>query len=120
MSDTMTANGAHFDANLIFEKGNNTLSAFSFCDEDVSSYLPKDALRQAELDMPNVSEVEVVRHFVELSGKNYGVDNGMYPLGSCTMKYNPKINEKIARFDSFNAMHPYSDDSDRIVRRSVG
>ncbi|MBP5706201.1 MAG: aminomethyl-transferring glycine dehydrogenase subunit GcvPB, partial [Spirochaetales bacterium] len=112
MSDTMTKNGAHFDPNLIFEKGNNTLSAFSFGTvSDTADYLPKDVLRQSKLDMPNVSEVEVVRHFVELSGKNYGVDNGMYPLGSCTMKYNPKINEKISKLAAFNDMHPYSAES---------
>ena len=110
MSDTMTKNGTHFDKNLIFEKDNDTLSRFAFTHsaKQASDYLPANQVRNAELDMPNVSEVEVVRHFIELSGKNYGVDNGMYPLGSCTMKYNPKINEKISKFDSFNNMHPYS------------
>ena len=109
MSDTMTKNGAHFDPNLIFEKSNDTLSTFSFgTTDDVSEYLPKNVARETCLDIPNVSEVEVVRHFIELSGKNYGVDNGMYPLGSCTMKYNPKINERVSNFDAFNEMHPYS------------
>ena len=109
MSDTMTKNGAHFDPNLIFEKSNDTLSTFSFgTTDDVSEYLPKNVARETCLDMPNVSEVEIVRHFIELSGKNYGVDNGMYPLGSCTMKYNPKINERVSKFDAFNEMHPYS------------
>jgi len=54
--------------------------------------------------MPELSEVEVVRHFVNLSNLNYGVDNGFYPLGSCTMKYNPKINEEVAAW--FQDIHP--------------
>lgn len=57
--------------------------------------------------LPEVSEVDVVRHFVRLSQKNYGVDLGMYPLGSCTMKYNPKVNEVAARLPSFVHTHPY-------------
>ncbi|MFH2021356.1 MAG: aminomethyl-transferring glycine dehydrogenase subunit GcvPB [archaeon] len=59
------------------------------------------------LFLPEVSEVDVVRHFTALSRRNFGVDNGFYPLGSCTMKYNPKINEDVARFPGFN-MHPYA------------
>ncbi len=59
--------------------------------------------------LPDVTEVEVVRHFTNLSGMNYGVDNGMYPLGSCTMKYNPKINERIASIPSFAGIHPMAD-----------
>ncbi len=68
--------------------------------------LPDDLLRDG-LDLPEVSENEVVRHFVHLSAMNYGVDTGFYPLGSCTMKYNPKISEEIARFPGFSAIHPY-------------
>ncbi len=55
---------------------------------------------------PQVSEVEVVRHFTRLSTTNYCVDEGIYPLGSCTMKYNPKINEKVAGFEGFLVAHP--------------
>ena len=54
----------------------------------------------------NLSEVEVVRHYTELSRKNFGVDNGFYPLGSCTMKYNPKINEEMAKLEGFSLVHP--------------
>ncbi|MBN1534956.1 MAG: aminomethyl-transferring glycine dehydrogenase subunit GcvPB [Spirochaetes bacterium] len=61
--------------------------------------------------LPEVSEVEVVRHYTNLSRMNFGVDNGMYPLGSCTMKYNPKINEKIAAMEGFSAIHPLADAS---------
>jgi len=59
-------------------------------DRPVSEILPKEFLREEPLSMPELSEVEVVRHFVNLSNLNYGVDNGFYPLGSCTMKYNPR------------------------------
>ena len=68
--------------------------------------LPPNLLRDG-LDLPEVPENEVVRHFVHLSAMNYGVDTGFYPLGSCTMKYNPKISEEVARFPGFSAIHPY-------------
>ena len=70
--------------------------------------LPTDHLR-AELPLPEVSEVDVVRHYVRLSQLNYGVDVGMYPLGSCTMKYNPKVNEVAARLPGFAWTHPLQD-----------
>ena len=60
--------------------------------------------------LPEVSEVDVVRHFTRISTWNYAVDYGMYPLGSCTMKYNPKLNERVSRFDGFAAAHPYTPD----------
>lgn len=68
--------------------------------------LPAGLLRE-ELALPEVSENEVVRHFVHLSSMNYSVDTGFYPLGSCTMKYNPKISEEVARWPGFSAIHPY-------------
>ncbi len=68
--------------------------------------LPEELLRE-ELDLPEVSEVDVVRHFLHLSHLNYGVDKGFYPLGSCTMKYNPKINEDAARLPGFALLHPH-------------
>lgn len=67
--------------------------------------LPQDFLRE-ELPIPELSEIDVVRHFVRLSQLNYGVDTGIYPLGSCTMKYNPKINEDTARLPGFALTHP--------------
>jgi glycine dehydrogenase subunit 2 len=67
---------------------------------------PKELLRQ-ELGLPEVSEVELVRYFTALSSLNYGVDTGFYPLGSCTMKYNPKWHEDIARLPGFAQIHPY-------------
>ena len=68
--------------------------------------VPLDLIRD-ELPLPEVSEVDVVRHFVRLSHLNYSVDHGIYPLGSCTMKYNPKINEDAARLPGFAHTHPY-------------
>ena len=73
----------------------------------VSDELPKDLIRK-ELPLPNVSEVNVVRHYTNMSRMNFGVDLGFYPLGSCTMKYNPKINEDIARLGGFKDLHPLS------------
>ena len=65
------------------------------------------ALRRSEpLDLPEVSELDVVRHYTNLSTKNFGVDTGFYPLGSCTMKYNPKINEEVAQLPQFAGLHP--------------
>src|SRR5512136_202680 len=64
-------------------------------------------LRRAPADLPQVSEVEIVRHYMALAALNYSVDAGFYPLGSCTMKYNPKINEKLAAADNLQA-HPYA------------
>ncbi|MHA2502188.1 MAG: aminomethyl-transferring glycine dehydrogenase subunit GcvPB, partial [Candidatus Kariarchaeaceae archaeon] len=66
--------------------------------------------RQKAAVLPEVSELELVRHIVRLSQMNHGVDVGPYPLGSCTMKYNPKVNERIARFDAFGMMHPDAPD----------
>ena len=76
-------------------------------DKDLKSLIPEEFLSDAELDFPELSEVDVVRHYTNLSNKNYGVDTGFYPLGSCTMKYNPKINEDAARYDGFANLHPY-------------
>jgi glycine dehydrogenase subunit 2 len=75
------------------------------CDVPVSP-LPQSCLRQ-DLPLPEVSEVDLVRHYVRLSQLNYGVDKGFYPLGSCTMKYNPKVNEDAARLPGFVHTHPY-------------
>jgi len=77
---------------------------------DINEILPEKLLR-ADLTIPNVPEIEIVRHFIQLSNKNYGVDTGMYPLGSCTMKYNPKINELIVRLPNFSNIHPLQDEN---------
>jgi glycine dehydrogenase subunit 2 len=76
---------------------------------DLASLLPKASLR-GHLDLPELSEPEVIRHYTHLSQKNYSIDSGFYPLGSCTMKYNPKINEEAARHPGFARIHPYQDE----------
>jgi glycine dehydrogenase subunit 2 len=73
--------------------------------------LPKEMVRQTLPELPELSEVEVIRHYMRLSQMNYGVDLGFYPLGSCTMKYNPKLNEFLANLSSLTALHPYQDES---------
>lgn len=70
------------------------------------SEIPESLMRKEGLELPEVSEFEVVRHYTNLSSKNFGVDTGFYPLGSCTMKYNPKINEEIAAMPEFASLHP--------------
>lgn len=96
---------------LIFEKSVAGSNAFSLPKDDLpqvklADSIPAHHLRQDSLPLPDVSEVEVVRHFNELARKSYGVDIGMYPLGSCTMKYNPKVNEWAAKLPGFAAVHP--------------
>jgi glycine dehydrogenase subunit 2 len=75
---------------------------------DVATLLPKELIRD-RLELPDLPEREVVKHFVNLSQMNYGVDNGLYPLGSCTMKYNPKICDEIASRESVAGLHPLQD-----------
>ncbi|GAG01840.1 unnamed protein product, partial [marine sediment metagenome] len=74
---------------------------------DVDSFPIEKGLVGAVPDFPELSEVDVVRHYTRLSQWNFGVDTGMYPLGSCTMKYNPKVNEKYASLPGFAGAHPY-------------
>ncbi len=78
------------------------------CDVDVklSDCLPSGELRKEPARLPEVSELEVMRHYIELSHKNHFIEKGLYPLGSCTMKYNPKINEEIVRHTCFSNIHP--------------
>lgn len=82
------------------------LSDTEFSNEDYKNHFKEDTLRSTELNFPEVNETEVVRHYTSLSNLNYGVDTGFYPLGSCTMKYNPKINEEIAGNPKFSSLHP--------------
>jgi len=65
-----------------------------------------DLLRDRRAEMPELSELDVMRHFTELSRRNFGVDTNFYPLGSCTMKYNPKVTERIASYPGFAHLHP--------------
>jgi glycine dehydrogenase subunit 2 len=97
---------------LIFELSKPGRTAYSLpvCDvpeSNVEELIPEGLLRSSDPELPEVGEVDVVRHFTGLSRLNYGVDTGFYPLGSCTMKYNPKINEDMARLSGFAKVHPY-------------
>src|SRR5690242_14693875 len=104
----------HFSLNerLIFEEGSSGRRAFDVPPldvpgKDVRQLIEPALLREDIPDMPELSEVDVIRHFTRLSTWNYHIDLGLYPLGSCTMKYNPKINERMARLDGFVLAHPY-------------
>lgn len=97
---------------LIFEKTISGSNAFSLPDftsgqPDWETAIPAHLRRKDQPLLPDVSEVEAVRHFTELSTRAYGVDSGFYPLGSCTMKYNPKINEWAARLPGLAGLHPF-------------
>ena len=97
---------------LIFEMSTPGRTAYSLTVCDVPEIVPEDVVPSALLNadtppLPEVSEVDLVRHFTQLSQRNYGVDAGFYPLGSCTMKYNPKMNEKLCRLGGFANVHPY-------------
>ncbi|ACA56785.1 glycine dehydrogenase subunit 2 [Clostridium botulinum] len=101
---------------VIFELSSEGRKGYRLPDLDVpevelSKLLPKNLLREDEIELPEVSEVDVVRHYTALSNKNYTVDNGFYPLGSCTMKYNPKINEDIVALSGFSKIHPLQDEN---------
>ncbi|SDF35903.1 aminomethyl-transferring glycine dehydrogenase subunit GcvPB [Sporolituus thermophilus] len=78
-------------------------------EQELAALVPAAALREAPPRLPEISEVDVVRHYTALSRRNYGVDNGFYPLGSCTMKYNPKVNEEVAKLPGFSNIHPLQD-----------
>src|SRR2546430_3169007 len=96
---------------LIFEKGAPgrraaTMTAMDVPTEALESMIPANMLRKEPAPLPEVSEIEVVRHYTHLSQRNFGIDTGFYPLGSCTMKYNPKINEDMAALPGFAHVHP--------------
>ena len=96
---------------LIFELSQNGRQGYSLpenrCAEYKMSDLPKGLMRENAPMLPEVDELSVVRHYTNMSNNNFGVDTGFYPLGSCTMKYNPKINEEIAAHREFTGLHPY-------------
>jgi glycine dehydrogenase subunit 2 len=101
---------------LIFEKGGEGRRGYSLPRWDIEmatvrDLIPPRLLRDEIEGFPQLSEVDVVRHFTRLSQWNYGVDSGLYPLGSCTMKYNPKVNEEAARMPGFSQLHPWSHES---------
>lgn len=96
---------------LIFERSKPGRRAFCLPDSGIAEkpledLIPAEYLTRQETDLPEVSEPDIIRHYTLLSNKNYGVDTGFYPLGSCTMKYNPKLNEDMASLSRFANLHP--------------
>lgn len=105
---------ANKDFPLIFERSKEGRTSYSLPELDVPDIEIEDELDEAYIrknapELPEVSELEIMRHYTGLSNRNYGVDSGFYPLGSCTMKYNPKINEDVARLTGFTHIHPHQD-----------
>ncbi|MBA9025400.1 MULTISPECIES: aminomethyl-transferring glycine dehydrogenase subunit GcvPB [Bacillaceae] len=104
------------DQPLVFEMSTEGRIGYSLPEMDVEAIsleelLPTDYIRIEEAELPEVSELDIMRHYTALSNRNHGVDSGFYPLGSCTMKYNPKINENVARIAGFAHIHPLQDAS---------
>ncbi len=103
---------------LIFERSQPGREGFSLPALDVdetplNEIIPREMQREDDLEgMPEVTEVDVVRHFTRMSTWNYSIDQGMYPLGSCTMKYNSRLNEKVARIVNFANLHPLASESE--------
>lgn len=95
----------------IFEKSNG-VEGIGFGECKLGDYLPQVLLRKEAVGLPQLSELEVMRHYKELSDRNFCIEKGFYPLGSCTMKYNPKVNELLASLEGFVHLHPLQDDED--------
>jgi glycine dehydrogenase subunit 2 len=106
MKELVGTTGLIFNEPLLWEKGAIGRNGFSLPRRDVPASELDDELKGSGPDFPDLSELDVVRHFTRLSQWNFGVDSGMYPLGSCTMKYNPKINERQAALPGFSGAHP--------------
>jgi len=109
---TVGTRGLILNEPLVFEQGSPGRTAYSLPPSDVperkaEALIPKRLLRDGIPGLPELSEVDVMRHFTRISQWNYCVDLGFYPLGSCTMKYNPRINEDMARVPGFAKAHPY-------------
>ena len=114
MADAQGAPG--LDRRTIYEKSCCGRRAYSLPATDVpeiplDDLVPAGLRRHAPARLPEMSEVDIVRHFTGLSTLNFGVDSGSYPLGSCTMKYNPRLNETTARLEGFAGLHPYQPES---------
>lgn len=97
---------------IIFEKSDHTDGINILdCNESID-FIDRSFLRETPLNLPQLSELEVLRHYKELSDKNFCIEKGFYPLGSCTMKYNPKVNEMLANLEGFTNLHPLQSDED--------
>jgi glycine dehydrogenase subunit 2 len=91
---------------LLFEIGDNEHSGVDLPDATITDEYLGGFRRKSPLDLAGLTEPEAMRHYVRLSRLNYSIDSGMYPLGSCTMKHNPRLNEKMARLPGFADIHP--------------
>lgn len=96
----------------IFEKSNGVTGIELTDKKEDLTFLDKNFVREGEIGLPSVSELEAMRHYKELSDLNFCIEKGFYPLGSCTMKYNPKVNELLAGLEGFINLHPLSEDED--------
>ncbi len=106
MNEYVGTQGLILNEPLLWERGRKGRTGFSLPTRDVDLVALDAAIAGEGPDFPDLSEVEIVRHYTRLSQWNYGVDSGMYPLGSCTMKYNPKTNERQASLPGFAGSHP--------------
>lgn len=97
---------------IIFEKSNGVTGVELTDEKEDLTFLDKNFVREGEIGLPSVSELEAMRHYKELSDLNFCIEKGFYPLGSCTMKYNPKVNELLAGLEGFINLHPLSEDED--------
>ena len=105
--ETYTGNrGLQMEEPLIFEIDSAGLTAVDFPDADITNDRLGGVRREGDIGLPGMAEPQVVRHYLRLSQKNYSIDAGFYPLGSCTMKHNPRLNEKMARLPGFSGLHP--------------
>ncbi len=94
---------------IIFEKSDN-IDGINISDCIETGFIDEKFLRKIPLNLPQLSELETLRHYKELSDKNFCIEKGFYPLGSCTMKYNPKVNEMLANLEGFTNLHPLQSD----------
>lgn len=107
---------------VIFEKSQSGKRGVKLPDtgasfENIKNYIPQNLIRETNPKLPELTELDVVRHYTNLSQKNFSIDNGFYPLGSCTMKYNPKVNEFAANLDGLANIHP--EQSEAIVQGAL-
>src|SRR6202165_4485232 len=113
----VTSHISHNEA-LIFERSQPGRAGYRLPPLDVDEQpleeiVPQEFQREDDLEgLPEVSEVDVIRHFTRMSTWNYSIDLGMYPLGSCTMKYNSRLNERVARIPGFANLHPLTEVAD--------
>ncbi len=99
----------------IFEKSIKDRTGFSLAESDIETdvkeLLPENLMREKAPNLPQVSELDALRHYIEISSKNHFIEKGFYPLGSCTMKYNPQINEIVNKLPGFTHIHPLQPES---------